>query len=70
MKKLSTFFLLIISVAAQAEMTGNDLYAKLKSIDTSKNLQGFAYLEGVLDTDGMYLMLDTFSSIDTKKTKQ
>lgn len=69
MRRLVIFLLLIFSSAAQAERTGNDLYSKLKSTDASENLQGYAYLEGVLDSEDWYLTADIFSSFDAKNSK-
>jgi len=54
MRRLVMFLLLTFSLAAQAVTSGNDLYYKLNSTDPSKNLQGYAYLEGVLDSEDWY----------------
>lgn len=68
MQRLIILLLLIFSLAAQAETTGNDLYSKLKSTDVSERLQGYAYLEGVLDSEDWYLTADIFFSFDAKNS--
>jgi hypothetical protein len=54
---------------AYAETTGNDLYNNFTSTASSDNLQGYAYLEGVIDSEDWYLTADFISSINPKSTK-
>ena len=69
MRKLILALLLAFSTTVFAETTGNNLYAQLTASDASVNLQGFAYIEGVLDSEDWYLTTDILSSMDLKKAK-
>lgn len=68
MRRALLVFLIALSGISQAT-TGNDLYNELSSNDPSENLQGYAYLKGVLDSEDWYLMADIFSSFNPKNTK-
>jgi len=65
MRRLVAFFCLFFSWAVYAETTGNDLYSNLKSDNSSENLQGYAYLEGVLDSEYWYLNAKIFRSLSS-----
>ncbi len=60
--------LAFMSGMAWADTTGNDLYNNLTSTDSSLNLRGYAYLEGVIDSEDWYLTADIFSSFNPKST--
>lgn len=55
---------------ARATITGNELYAQIKSDGTTDVLKAYAYIEGVLDTEDLYLTMAVFEGIDSKGSKQ
>lgn len=69
MKLKLAILLLAICGVAEAEITGNDLYAQLTSSSVSENLQGFAYLAGVLDTEYWYFIAELTESFPPSKEK-
>jgi len=65
---LRTFFFALLALhgAAQAETTGNELYAWLGSSDSTISMRGYAYLDGVLDVEDFYLTNEIFSTFGEK----
>ena len=61
---------MFIQSANAATVTGNEFYRQLKSDDSNENLQAYAYLYGVLDTEDMFYGADVFAlMIDIDKNK-
>lgn len=69
MRKIIFIFLFAFSTAGYCETTGNELYSQLTSNDSSDTLRGFAYIQGVLDSEDWYLTADIFTNIDPKRSK-
>ena len=70
MKIILGIIFLTFMQPAIAAVTGNELYEQLKSQNQIDNQNAYAYLDGVIDTEGMYHMGDGFIwMMDVSKDK-